>query len=209
MKRAVHDDQKTERRQAILTTTATLILEKGYEELTLTEVATRLGLVKGTLYRYFATKETLVLEVLERELVAWAQRLEAELPPGIDLAALATWLADSLAERPLLVRLFSVVHIWLEKNLTVERLAAFKHLTATILDRGATKLETALPALAGHGTDFLLSLYELAIGIGHLTDRTPAVDQALHDPQLGIFRLDFRTELTKNLIALLKGFTSR
>jgi AcrR family transcriptional regulator len=48
----------------ILTTTLDVLAERGYERLTLDEVAARTGKAKTTLYRRWATKEELVLAAL-------------------------------------------------------------------------------------------------------------------------------------------------
>lgn len=52
-------------RQEILNEAATLMLEKGYSETSLRELAGRVGMKAGSLYYHFASKEQLALEVLQ------------------------------------------------------------------------------------------------------------------------------------------------
>lgn len=211
MKRALGDDQKNLRKEQILAQAAELMNTRDFETLTLTEVAQGLDLVKGTLYRYFPTKEALVLEVLERELELWLQQLEVRLPTGQELGypELTRQLSGILAQRPLLVRLFSIVHVVLEKNVTLQRLIDFKTRTAKVLIKAATIIENACPALQGHGKETVLALYELSIGIGHLTNRSDLVNQALEAPGLGVFRLDFDSHLQQTLAWTIRGMITQ
>lgn len=210
MKRAIGDEQKNQRRDDILQRTAEFLLERDFEDVTLSEVASSLGLVKGTLYRYFPAKESLVLEILEREMALWLASVQAGVTSGatVPIPVLSLILSQSLADRPLLVRLFSIVHVLLEKKLPVARIVEFKLASARLLETGGAFLESVCPPLAGKGRDALLALYELAIGVGHLTDRPPAVTEALKHPGLTIFRLDFKTQLQKTLTWTLTGLST-
>ncbi|HAP42828.1 MAG: hypothetical protein A2087_10910 [Spirochaetes bacterium GWD1_61_31] len=207
MKRAIGDDQKTKRRLDIIESAAGLLSERDFDDVTLTDVASALGLVKGTLYKYFPTKEALVLEVLERELELWIVYLRTELRnnPVESTTGLSAVLARSLAQRSLLVRLFSIVHILLEKNLSLERLIAFKRKSLAALESGSELLESSWAPLAGKGKETILAFYGMAIGVGHLTERSPSIEVALETPGLGIFRLDFETQLQKTMTWLLDG----
>jgi AcrR family transcriptional regulator len=63
MKRARQEHQKLERREAILAAGLALLDELPFQEITMTRIAGRAGVVKGTLYLYFATREELFLEL--------------------------------------------------------------------------------------------------------------------------------------------------
>jgi AcrR family transcriptional regulator len=209
VKRANDDAQKSQRRDEILNQAATLLAKRDFEAVTLSEVAGNLGLVKGTLYRYFPTKEVLVLEVLERELQLWLTDLSGALLPGeLGVQTLVDHLTQSLGARPLLVRLFSIVHVQLEKHLSLERLVEFKKSTALVMNRAASLIEAASPPLAGKGTNAVLALYELAIGVGHVTERSPLVEQALTDPVLEVFRLEFVPALRESLLWTFTGLAA-
>ncbi|WP_020648022.1 TetR/AcrR family transcriptional regulator [Solimonas variicoloris] len=49
----------------ILVAARDVFCEKGYEQTAVAEIATRIGVVEGTVYKYFATKRELLLKVLE------------------------------------------------------------------------------------------------------------------------------------------------
>ncbi len=49
----------------IMVTAKAIFCEKGYTETVISEIARRLGIVEGTIYRYFPTKRDLLIEVAE------------------------------------------------------------------------------------------------------------------------------------------------
>lgn len=53
-----------ERKQEILETAARLFVEKGYYGVSVEEVASEIGIVKGTCYRYFSNKQELFMAAL-------------------------------------------------------------------------------------------------------------------------------------------------
>lgn len=72
---------RDERMDGILDAAQAAFCEKGYEATVVAEVAARLGVVEGTVFKYFPTKRVLLLKVLER----WYVRLAADY--ARDLAA--------------------------------------------------------------------------------------------------------------------------
>ena len=71
--RARSDEQKALRRQAVLTAAETYFLDVGFEAFSMTQLAKKTGLVKGTLYLYFKTREELFLTLYEQSLMRWSQ----------------------------------------------------------------------------------------------------------------------------------------
>ncbi|MEZ4669862.1 MAG: TetR/AcrR family transcriptional regulator [Anaerolineae bacterium] len=70
-----------ETRQRIFDTAVRLFMEKGYEETTMRDIAAAAGCSLGLTYRYFASKEDLVL-ALYRQLSVDTKARIAELPPA-------------------------------------------------------------------------------------------------------------------------------
>jgi len=58
--------QRQEREQLILQTADELLLEKGYHDTSIEDIAARVGISKGTVYLHFASKDDLVFALLER-----------------------------------------------------------------------------------------------------------------------------------------------
>ncbi len=56
---------REQRVDEILAAARDLFCEKGYEQVAVSEIAARIGVVEGTIFKYFATKRELLLKVLE------------------------------------------------------------------------------------------------------------------------------------------------
>ncbi len=67
-------NRREQRRGEILATAREMFCDKGYEQTTVAELAARLGLVEGTIYRYFDSKHALLLAVL----TDWYQQMFAD-----------------------------------------------------------------------------------------------------------------------------------
>ena len=68
--------KRGKRIQEILATAAALFGERGYDAVSLEDVADRLDVTKGSLYYYFASKDELVTAAIETLGNEWTARLE-------------------------------------------------------------------------------------------------------------------------------------
>src|SRR6185436_9427981 len=75
--------KRGKRIQEILGTAASLFGERGYDAVSLEDVADRLDVTKGSLYYYFASKDELVTAAIETLGNDWTLRLE-NLPAAQD-----------------------------------------------------------------------------------------------------------------------------
>lgn len=66
--RSLKEKQRQEREALILQAAEAVLLEKGYYEMSIDEIAARVGIAKGTVYLHFASKEELVLALVERDM---------------------------------------------------------------------------------------------------------------------------------------------
>ncbi|MBI2488021.1 MAG: TetR/AcrR family transcriptional regulator [Deltaproteobacteria bacterium] len=67
------------RKEEIIKITAQLFSEKSYHDVTMDEIAEKVGVAKGTIYLYFESKEKLYLEILEDRHEAIESLLEKEI----------------------------------------------------------------------------------------------------------------------------------
>ena len=108
--RARRPEQKLIRRKAIVDAAVALFDAGGLDGTSLSAVARAAGLSKANLYRYFDSREAILLQVLSDEQAAWLDRITTDLA-GLagkdDIDAVANVLADSLADRPRLLALMA------------------------------------------------------------------------------------------------------
>ena len=94
---------------AILVAARDLFCEKGFEAVVMTEIAARVGVVEGLIYKYFATKRELLLKVLEHwyeEMFGdYLRVLAGQTEPRARLHRLVHRHLQSVHDYPLLCRL--------------------------------------------------------------------------------------------------------
>ncbi len=71
--------RRATRRTEIINIAAQLFSEKSYHDVTMDEVASKVGVAKGTIYLYFESKEGLYLEILEHGYEAIESLIEKEI----------------------------------------------------------------------------------------------------------------------------------
>lgn len=211
-RRARSQEAKQLRRQEILGAALRSWERSTFDEFTMSAVARRARLAKGTLYLYFPTKETLLLELLEVRLDRRLSDLESSLEGGgspRDPDGAAQLIASTLLADEELVRLLMILGTILEHNLPERRIREFKSWLHDRLAHTGTVLERRLPFLASRGgVKLLLHLQALVSGLGQLARPAPAVARVLAAPEFESFRLDFETELRLALAALMRGFAA-
>lgn len=104
--------------QEILTAAAELFGERGYDAVSLEDVADRLDVTKGSLYYYFASKDELGTAAIETLGNDWTARLErlpagrAGSPPQRLRALLREHITIAVREYPAALRLFLAPREW-------------------------------------------------------------------------------------------------
>src|SRR6266498_3465514 len=206
-RRAVKDEQKQERRQAIIDVAWQLFQGSPYQAITMAEVAERAGLAKGTVYLYFKTKEELFLAVQEQLFQSWFDELDARLGAGQgQSSAVSETICRSLERRGALASLLAILHTVLEQNVDFDAALRFKRMLLDRITRTGALLEGCLTFLRpGQGPGVLLQIYALIIGVEHLSNPAPAIRQVLREPGMQIFDISFRQTFSEALTALLRG----
>jgi AcrR family transcriptional regulator len=202
VKRASTDEKKLERRAMILERARMWISTHAFSEIRLADMARELGLVKGTLYLYFPTKQDLFSSILKEEMEAWWAlfRQGPVTTPGVDLAG-------GLAGRELLVRLLSSLHMTIEPGLSPDGLRALKMWFLDFARRAAGDLEARYPGLQGRGFTFLLQVYAFLVGASQLTFPPENVREFVcREEGFEAFRIDFAGFLAGSIDALYRGY---
>ncbi len=212
-KRARQQEHKLERREAILSSAWNLFQQSSYEALTMDAIAHEAQLAKGTLFLYFRTKEELFLALTLKQLTNWFDGVDqqlAVLPAPAEPSALVEMFAASLRECSGFTRLLAILATALEQNSSVEAILVFKQELLERMLRTGGLLEQALPFLsAGEGARLLMQFQALVIGLQHLADPAPAVQQVISAPGLQVFQVDFDREFRSMALTLLKGLEKR
>jgi len=218
MKRARDSQQKEVRRNKIMDEAWRQYVRLGYDTVTMSGIASAVGLAKGTLYLYFPTKESLYLSVLSHEFERWfeetAGRLESlvqSAPASGDPGHLASLIASSFASRLPLVQLLAESHVILEQNSHEQTVVAYKRMLAGGMQRLSLPLSVVLGLDGGESErsrlqSLLLAIYAAVIGLRSMSRQSPEVERVIKgDPELSIFQIDFESSLQEAIELLLRG----
>ena len=206
--RATKDEDKLAKRQVILTAAMQIFRNTSYNEVTMSAVAIKANLAKGTLFLYFPTKEELFLALIEEQLVEWFNTVDAELDALEEksISAIASLFADSLEERAEFTRLLAIHSTILEQNVSYASIFKHKQIIMQRLAGTGLRLERLLSFLkAGQGAHILLQSQALVVGLWHLTDSSPTARKVIEKEGLNAFKLDFKLEFQNVLTSLLYG----
>src|SRR6476620_12063950 len=79
--RSLRERQRAERAALILDAAQEVLTERGYNDASMDEIATRAGIAKGTLYLHFASKEDLLVALFQQQIsgfLAWVDQVSAD-----------------------------------------------------------------------------------------------------------------------------------
>ncbi len=213
--RARKPEQREERRAQILTT-ARALLHRGVSPrtLSLNELARRAGMAKANFYRYFESREAVLLALMGEEWTLWLEELIDHItkePPGPKaLDSLVAHMARTLAVRPLMCDLTAALPSVLEHNLSEEGIRAFKLESMELINDAAAVFATCCPELPASGHAQLLhDTATVVAGLYPFTHPSEAAARALARPELAFFSKDFATELERYLGALAHDLVAR
>lgn len=134
-KRARSEEQKVERHDAILSAARDLIGELGFDGVTMSALAQRAGLAKGTLYLYVRSKEELFLLLFVDALEDLVSQFENEPRLSTDPAELATYLTALAQNTPRFLPLFARLVAVIEANVADEPLFSAKRSMLSKIER--------------------------------------------------------------------------
>jgi TetR/AcrR family fatty acid metabolism transcriptional regulator len=75
--RSLKERQRQEREALILQVAEEVLMEKGYHETSIDEIAARVGIAKGTVYLHFPSKEELVVAIFTRDVQNFLQAVDS------------------------------------------------------------------------------------------------------------------------------------
>ncbi|ATB50331.1 TetR/AcrR family transcriptional regulator [Corallococcus macrosporus] len=152
--RRSNDERSATTRQALVSASRALFVEKGYAQTSTPEVVAAAAVTRGALYHHFEDKQALLRAVLEREFAELRRAIDAATPPGLD--AREALIAGSLAY------LDAMAVPGRTRLLLVDGPAVFGHAEMMALDdaTAAGSLREGLAAVLGEGP-FLPALASL------------------------------------------------
>ncbi len=207
---AISPEAKAQRRADFLCSARALFIQQ--QQLpAVADIAFDTGLAKGTVYRYFQSKEQIFLALLSEDFTALFRQLKsviAKLPTPLSAAAgpFAKQYLQLLQQSDSLLPLLALLNAVLEQNLPQPQLLAFKQQLAQALDGLGTQLAARFTELTpASASQLLLHSYALTLGLYQSTHMPASVLAVVQQAGLSQLQRDFVTELTQALTALWRG----
>lgn len=208
-KRARKPEQIEVRRTAILEAATELLDEGGADAAGLSAIARAAGLSKANLYRYFESREAILLTIFISELEQWSLALEGalnQIPVPGDVSSVAQLYTDSISDRVRLSELMSVFAPVLERNLTVESVEAEKSELRSCFVRLIPALCSALPQFSkAQANEFLIMQTIFQMGLWPHTNPSAEVDEVLRQEAFADLRMNFEERVRWHALILLRG----
>ena len=204
--RARTPEANAERRSAILTAARELLTQGGLDNTTLSAIATTANITKSNIYRYFESREEILMRLLTEDLGQASEALARTLTKPLPLHEVAAILAGGLAANPRLCLLISITASTLEHNISTDTLREIKRDMIASLETTANALRHAVPELSYEETESAVQmLWTLTIGLWPHCAPGPALKTLQQEPEFSRFAQDFGEVLTASIFVMLKG----
>lgn len=196
------------RREAILAAAVALFDAEGPEGAGLNAIAARAGFTKSNVYRYFESREAVLITLFLDEFRAVVAAIEtglAEIAPG-DTGAVAHLIAGAFLARPRLCRLMSILSSVLERNVSEEAVVALKIETLDLTRRIAGAMARVLPALSFEDCAWGGSVVAAFIaGLWPAAHPAPVVERVMARPEFAALKPAAERDLERMIFVVLKG----
>lgn len=167
------------RREAILAAAAELFDTEGPLGAGLNAIAAKAGFTKSNVYRYFESREEVLMSLFLSELESFVGDFEQRvggIPPG-DTAALAEVSAATFLAHPRFCALVSILTSMLEQNVSVEKIVALKRSVTVFNGRIARAVHRQLPQATLEDCSWAVGMVATLVG-GMWPNVTPSPNAA-------------------------------
>ncbi len=208
--RARQDQQKAERSTNILNNARDLCSEFGVMGWSLNELGRRADIAKSNLYRYFSSREEILLVLMYEEFHLFAQQFAAETKDKrMDAKELSTLLATFYAERNLLCDLLSISAAVLEHNMGLENIQNIKISGYEDGETVASAIAKALDTIdKQQATRIAFGSGVIVAGLWPMARPAAPAQRLAASKGLEHLALDFPTELQRMLEAQIIGIAT-
>jgi AcrR family transcriptional regulator len=206
--RARQPEQKLARRETLIAAATALFDEEGPTGAGLNAIAARAGFTKSNIYRYFESREEVLLTLLLQEQEAFVAALIARLDsltPGFVGAVAATISSEYLA-RQRYCKLISMTSSVLEQNVSEDGIAVYRRAISAQLAPVAPAVMRALPSLTPADAQWLMRVIATLIaGMWPAAFPSAAAERVSEREEFRGDKPVPEQDLPRAILALLRG----
>ena len=170
------------RREEIVKACRTLYQKMNFKEITIKEISEFTSFSRPSIYNYFATKESIFLEIFREEYSYWCDDMASILSSNEKLGVdgFSKKIALTLEKRPTLLKLLSMNLYDLEENCTLEDLTLFKQEYKRALDTFEKLLATNFPQMSKSDKNkFIYTFFPFMFGLYPYANATQKQKEAM------------------------------
>jgi AcrR family transcriptional regulator len=204
--RARKPEEIETRRVTLLAAAAELFDAEGPQGAGLNAIAAKAGFTKSNVYRYFESREQVLLELFLDEMAALVPAICARLDAATnnDVPALAGLIAGEFAARPRLGQLTAILTGVLEANVSEDTIVRTKRTVGAQTARLAEALQHKLPRASVADCRWAVSMIgTLVAGMWPGARPSPAAARVLEREEFAAFRPNIQRDLKRAAEALL------
>ena len=179
MSNVTHGDK---RRAEIVRACRELYQTTSFKDITIKEISEYTSFSRPSIYNYFTTKESIFLEIFREEYALWCDDMDAIITKykKLSVKKFTDKLAQTLENRPVLLKLLSMNLYDLEENCSLTDLTTFKREYRRALDTVERLLTVYFPRM--HKSDrerFIYIFFPFMFGLYPYANVTPKQKQAM------------------------------
>lgn len=196
------------RREQLLAAAAALFDEQGPSGAGLNAIAARAGFTKSNVYRYFESREQVLLDLFRTEFAGLVEGLEIALAaqPTGDVAKLSAAITATFFARPRCCALISILSNTLEQNVSEATIAETKLFLSGQNMRIVAALSDRLPSARPEDCGWAIAMGgSLLAGMWPTAHPPPAAEAVLSRPEMAHLRLVPERDFERAMRALLQS----
>ena len=170
------------RRSEIVRACRELYQTMSFKDITIKEISEYTSFSRPSIYNYFATKESIFLEIFRAEYALWCDDMDAIIKQHkkLNIPEFSSKLAQTLENRPVLLKLLSMNLYDLEENCSLDDLTVFKQEYRRALDTVERLLTTYFPQMNTSARDrFIYIFFPFMFGLYPYANITQKQKQAM------------------------------
>ncbi len=211
-KRARRPEEVSVRRAALLQAAAELFDASGPGGAGLNAIAARAGFTKSNVYRYFESREEVLLCLYLAEVESFLPRFEIAIAmcPDGNTTMMARAAVQTLLDHPRLAHLMSILSTVIEANISEETAKDLKRETNVQQMRMAFAIHDKLPGTMLEDCTWVASMIGTVVaGLWPAANPSPVSAQVLSQPEFLHLRPSLQGDLERAVLALLRSVDSR
>ncbi|MEW9123419.1 MAG: TetR family transcriptional regulator [Thermotaleaceae bacterium] len=204
--RARSEEQVQTRIEEIIESAMTVYDQHGYEEVTFSKISEMTKFTRPTIYKYFSTKEEVLLKILTIDIGRWTARLigSFRINKLYTIKDICDIWGNSVIENKRMLGLFSILFTIIEKNVSKEALVDFKTSIFSYQLALADLLTQLMPNLTQEQIAYFLNAQlTIALGLYPMCNLTPLQMEAIALSNTNHATPVFVNEYKKNIYHIL------